>query len=86
MIGSVGLGDVDVVVDDAAGVGDPLAADHELVFDVERWASARPPCQPASPTPLLTASSRFRSCSGLMSDMVKMWTMRSSVLSLSRSR
>ena len=29
----VGLGDVDAVVDDVAGVGDPLAAAHELVLD-----------------------------------------------------
>ena len=38
----VGPRDVDAVVDDVAGVGDPLAAAHELVFDrlAERVAHA----------------------------------------------
>ena len=34
MTGSSGLADVDGVVDDIAGVRDPLAADHELVPDL----------------------------------------------------
>ena len=38
----VGLGDVDVIVDDVAGMGDPLAAAHELIVDAvaERVAHA----------------------------------------------
>ena len=42
MIGSSGLRDVDAVVDDVAGMGDPLAAAHELIVDAlaERVAHA----------------------------------------------
>ena len=50
-----------------------------------RNESASPPCQPASPTPLLIAASRFRSCSGLMAPWVNAWTMRSSFFSFSPS-
>ena len=37
------VGDVDLVVDDVAGVGDPLAAGHELVPDVPPEAVAHAP-------------------------------------------